>query len=83
MKIKETRIMHRSDLRLLCIKHDWYTSGDNAEYSKLLDMTASRMTTNKLIQIAEDIKSHSDTPYEITDIMHELSQICFSYFEEV
>lgn len=83
MKIKETRKMNSYDLRELCIKRDWYTSGDNEEYSNLLDMTAHRMTTKKLQQIAEDIKFHSDTPYEITDIMFELSQICCSYFEEV
>lgn len=50
MKIKETRKMGLYDLRALCIKHDWYTSGCNEEYSKLLDMTAYKMTTNRLLK---------------------------------
>lgn len=82
-KYTETRKMHRDDLRSLCIKHDWYTHGNNEEYSALLDMTGLEMTTLNLVKIAEDIKAHSDTEYEITSILFELAETCFTVFNEI
>ena len=82
---KEIRKMEASSLRALCIEHDWYTGGDVDEYSNLLSTAGDceNITTDVLVELATDIKSHSDTDYEITDIMYELARICYSYFEEV
>ena len=39
MIFKERRILYRDDLRNLCIKKQWYTRGDCAEYENMLSMT--------------------------------------------
>ena len=35
-KYKEIRTISAYSLRALCIRHDWYTIGDNDEYEHLL-----------------------------------------------
>lgn len=81
----ETRKMTMDNLRALCIRNDWYTCGDNEEYSNLLNTAhyCENITTDVLVELATDIKSHSDTEHEITSIMFELAGICYSFFEEV
>lgn len=81
----ETRRVEMAMLRDLCIDKNWYTCGDNEEYSNLLRTAAycENITTDVLVELATDIKSHSETEYEITSIMYELAKICYTYFEEV
>lgn len=81
---KEIRKMEMGRLRALCIEHDWYTNGDVDEYSNLLNTAhyCENITTDVLVELATDIKSHSDTEYDITNIMYALAGICVSYFEE-
>lgn len=87
---KETRILDATKLRSLCIKHDWYTAGTIEEYTNLFDRLYDElgcpvdMTTEKLVEVAEDIMRHSHiTEYTITAVMYELADSCYSYFEEV
>lgn len=86
---KEIRIMYYDDLRSVCIRNDYYTRGTNAEYEalfgKLRDGCCNlrNITTELLAEIATDIKAHSDTEDEITDIMYNLARVCISCFEEV
>ena len=86
----ETRTLFWSDLRSLCIKHDWYTRGTNEEYAAMLDSLCDDMgcpvpmTTEKLAEIATDIYEHSTiTDYTITSIMFELAKSCNTFFDEV
>ena len=88
MKFTETRTMSASKLRALCIKHDWYTCGDNEEYSRLFDRLTDccgfpeNLTTEKLVEIAVDIWEHSDiTDYTIETVLFELARACFTYFD--
>ena len=46
-------------------------------------MTGLEMTTENLVKIAENIKAHSDTEYELTSILFELADICFTVFNEI
>lgn len=80
-KIKETRKMYQSDLINLCLKHHWYTLGDNEDYRNLLKLTDEEITTQILLEMANDIKSHSNTELEVENIMFSLSELCFSIFE--
>ena len=88
MKYTETRTLNAVNLRKLCIERDWYTCGDNEEYQNLFNRLRDEngnpveMTTEKLAEIATDIKEHSDTDYEISMIMFDLARVCFTYFEE-
>jgi hypothetical protein len=88
-KYTETRILDPEKVRRLCIKHDWYTCGDNEEYAAMFaklhdDMGCpENMTTEKLAEIAADIMEHSEiSEYTITSVMFELARACTTYFDE-
>lgn len=90
MKFNETRTLSASKLRSLCIKNEWYTCGDNEEYSRLFDRLTDccgcpeHMTTEKLVEVAEDIWDHSDiTDYTIETVLFELARACSTYFDVV
>ena len=55
------RLLSMEKLRGLCIQRDWYTNGDNEEYSHMLNMTKrGSLTSDDIVEIALDIVSHSD-----------------------
>lgn len=90
MKFTETRTLSASKLRSICIKNDWYTCGTNDEYSRLFDRLTDccgcpeNLTTDKLVEIAEDIMEHSEiTDYTIESVLFELARCCFTYFDIV
>ena len=90
MKFTETRTLNDSKLRAICIQHDWYTCGTNEEYSRLFDKLTDccgcpvHRTTEKLVEIAEDIWDHSRiTDYTIETVLFELARACFTYFDVV
>ena len=85
---KETRTLSASALRSLCIREDWYTAGDNAEYDRLLqDLAASKphLATEDIIAIAEDIAAHTspDKHWTVEDIAFEVARACHVVFEPV
>lgn len=82
---KEVRKIDADKIRSLCISKDWFTNGTNEEYAVLLayGFDGKEITTDELVEMAELILEHSDTDYEITSVMYELCQICYTYFEEV
>lgn len=94
MKYIERRTLQASELRSLCIRKNWYTNGTNDEYCAMLRRTshnfqAVEMTTEKLAEIAEDIRQHSDERDcndgylpDIPGIMFDLAKICDTTFEE-
>lgn len=71
----ETRRISMSDLRNLCIKENWYTEGTNKEYGKLLATAehAENLTTELVIELAEDIMQHSEVDKDIDN----LQNICY------
>lgn len=80
---REIRKIDASDIRGLCIKHNWFTRGNKAEYDVLLQYGFGKeITTDELVEMAEIILEHSDTDYELTSVMYELNEICYTYFEE-
>lgn len=90
MHFTETRHLEASTLRKLCILHDWYTCGDNEEYGRLFDRLRDccgcpeNLTTEKLVEIAEDIWEHSDIQdYTIETVLHELARACYHRFDVV
>jgi len=88
--MKEIRKLSMMDLRGLCIKRNWYTHGDCEAYSKILKMAENceNVTTAVIVEIAEDIFSHSDKDYwkdcqsdPVGSICFEIARICYSFFE--
>lgn len=78
MKFTETRTLSMSDLRNLCIKNNWYTNGNNDEYNELLTSVKNKnITTNDIIDIANDIINHSDLNFTIET----LENVCFEILE--
>ena len=87
MKYIETRILTADALRQTCIKHNWYTRGTCREYEALFDKLHDgqghqiNMTTEKLVEIAEDIWEHSRIEeYRLEDVLWELANVCDTYF---
>jgi hypothetical protein len=80
----EIRKLWGDDLRRLCIDKRWYTCGHNEEYSVLLNKAASaeNVTTELIVELAEDIKAHSDTEYDIKGICFEIARNCNVFFED-
>jgi hypothetical protein len=80
--IKEKRILPGDDLRRLCIDKNWYTCGCNKEYDAMFKLIyeCENVETATIVKIAEDIKTHSDTDYEVTNICFEIAEICHSVF---
>lgn len=90
MKFTETRTLSSSKLRSICIKNNWYTLGTNEEYGRLFDRLTDccgcpeNLTTDKLVEIAEDILEHSEiTEYTIESVLFELARGCYTYFDIV
>jgi hypothetical protein len=83
MKIKETRKLYRDDIRHLCVKQNWYTCGDNDDYSSILNYVdcLENVTAWEIGIIATDIKEHSETEYLVESICFEIARICRSHFE--
>ena len=85
---KEIRKITASSLRALCIRQNWYTAGDNDEYSHLLyDLAGNKenLSTADIIEIATDIMEHSDMSpdYTIESVAFEVASIANVFFEEV
>lgn len=83
---KEIRQINADSLRRLCISKRWYTSGDNAAYNHLLyDLADDKenITTEDIVEIAQDIMEHSDTDQELTSICFDVARIATTFFEEV
>ena len=83
---KEIRKIEPHALRKLCIKNDWYTNGTNEEYAKLFDMIKKdNITTDDIVEIASDIYEHSSNIEfdEFTDVMYQIAEISYTFFEEV
>lgn len=90
MKFNEIRTMSVSKLRSVCIKNNWYTRGTNEEYYRLFDRLhdccgcPEHLTTEKLVEIAEDIWKHSQiTDYTIETVLFELARNCYTTFDVV
>ncbi len=85
---KEIRKIYADTLRQLCINRNWYTNGDNDDYSHLLYDLANdkdNLSTEDIIEIAEDIMEHSrlSVDYIIEDIAFEVACIANVFFEEI
>lgn len=86
---REVKKIDEVKVRRLCIEKNWFTNGTNEEYNELLNYGFSNqeITTDELVEMATLILEHSEAEYirdyEITSIMYELNEACYSYFEEV
>lgn len=58
---KLVRRLTKASLRSICVEREWYTNGDNEEYSNMLAMTMKEdITSDDIVEIATDIIEHSD-----------------------
>ena len=80
MRTRLAKVLDREDVRQMCIAHQYYTRGDCKAYENMLGLldlprskyTGSNISADKLEEIAEDIKDHSDTDDTVRDIMENL-----------
>ena len=80
--MKETRKIDCCKVRAACIRYNWYTAGDCEEYDNMFNFIRNLQTatTDDLKAVATDIKEHSDTEYEIADIMFVIANDCCTTF---
>ena len=60
--ITERRVIYPTEVRSMCIRHDFYTAGTNEEYTAMLDKVVENyddISNEALCEIAEDILNHS------------------------
>ena len=81
MKFKHT--INSEDVRQFCIANNLYTTGDNEDYAKMLEMVseADDCTPQLIIEIAKDIAEHSDEQDAKIDLS--LGNIAFYLCEDV
>lgn len=54
------RTMDRGKIRQHCIENNYYTRGNNREYSHMFDMADAATTDEEIIAVGRDIWEHSD-----------------------
>lgn len=80
MRTRLAKVLDREDVRQMCIAHQYYTRGDCRAYENMLGLldlprskyTGSNISADKLEEIAENIKDHSDTEDTVREIMENL-----------
>lgn len=68
--------VHSDEVRSLCIRHRYYTAGDNGAYSAMFDKCRQAETIADVVAIAEDIKEHSNTDETAQDIAEYIVNFC-------
>lgn len=85
-KYREIRKISADSIRNLCIAKNWYTRGTNEDYRHLLvDLADNKenITTEDIVEIAQNIMDHSSTDQELTSICFDVARIAVTFFEEV
>ena len=86
MKATEEIIWKRGDVRDLCIRNGWYKSGDNKDYSAMLDFIEKEPPTiSNMMTVARDIAAHSnemdpDDPSIVCYVMFEINRTSVKRF---
>lgn len=81
---KVVRKLTMASLRSLCVEKEWYTSGDNDEYSNMLAMSnKDDITSDDIVEIATDIIEHSDLSLDdFTYVCDEILRKSYSFMVE-
>ena len=72
--------------KIYVLKNVGTPAGDNAAYNHLLyDLAENKenITTEDIVEIAQDIMKHSNTDQELTSICFDVAEISVTFFEEV
>lgn len=83
---KVIRKLTMQALRQLCIDRDWYTDGDNEEYSNMLFMTKKEdITSDVIVEIAIDIIEHSSnlTFDDFIEVCDSILSESYSFMSEI
>ncbi len=82
---KIVRRLTKASLRSLCVEREWYTNGDNEEYSNMLAMTMKEdITSDDIVKIATDIIEHSDLSLDdFTYVCDEILKKSYSFMVEL
>ncbi len=84
--MREKRVIYADQLRSLCIAKGWYTYGNCAEYSRMLDMCGDgvyTITTDSIVAMATDIMKHSkDEERTLESYCYAIAEISHTFFEE-
>ena len=83
-RIRERRGLDPMDVRDYCIEHQYYTAGDNDDYSDMLQFVKkSNCSKEDLWRIAVDILEHTPGRFSVADyedVMYGLSAMARSFY---
>lgn len=84
MKITETRIITMEDLRRFCIERNLCELATNKDYDRILNSVKGvNFTTEKIVELSDQLMIYSETEEEQADICCGLAHISISIFEAV
>lgn len=87
MKLKKSRTWDAMSVRNMCVREDFYTHGDCADYKQMLDFVESHKEPDDLdiYLVAKNILNHTNPAFEQTvdNIMYILANDVIVYFYEV
>ena len=83
--LRFVKYVEASNLRRMCIEHNYYSLGCNEDYGlMLLKYHGQPVAEAEVEWLAKDIKSHSDTEDEVVNIAyHILKEACYDFVDEI
>ena len=74
--LKYVREWSVDSVRDICVKHQYYLWGDNAEYTKLMRFIRTHKPTNRNISIvAMDVYKHSDSDFSLEEVAEDVASV--------
>ena len=87
MELKKSRTWDAMSVRNMCVREDFYTRGDCADYKQMLDFVESHKEPDDLdiYLVAKNILIHTNPELQqtIDNIMYILANDVITYFYEV
>lgn len=81
----ELRKVEMTALRSLAIRKNWFTSATEEEYAQFLNYAnCDNITSDELVEMATLVLEYTpmDYAYEVTTIMFEIAEVCYTIFVE-
>ena len=64
------------DVRIMCVRNDFYTCGNNRAYAHMFNMCRAGTDIATIKAVAQDIIDHSADEYELREVMETILNTC-------
>ena len=84
VKIKEVKRWSWEDIRLMCIRNNWYDSGSCQEYERMFDIVRNnKPTKTNIYNVAMNILEHTSDEQTVENIMFYIANDVVKTFYEI